>query len=290
MLPLKIRRMLRISSRHLRSLTSKVAGGGGYALAKGDGPGVVVGPGQQNPNLFTQSFSIGQNEQYKIVAQASSVSSAQAVGHVQINWIDKDSHFITVTQGEFPVGPQATTFEYPVVAPSGAVQGFLYVIPGGTGEAVRYTEMGVVRLDPLRDFMSYRFFGIEGQTIALYVGTAILLCVGLYLIERMTRFGGRADKNQKEYRPDIDGLRAISIAAVVLFHAFPTKFSGGFVGVDVFFVISGFLISSIIFKGLADGSFSFANFYARRIMRIFPALIIVLAACIAFGVVCVTTR
>lgn len=80
------------------------------------------------------------------------------------------------------------------------------------------------------------------------------------------------------YRPDIDGLRAMAILSVVCFHAFPNWMRGGFVGVDVFFVISGFLISSIIFKGLEQGTFSFSEFYARRVKRIFPALILVMSA------------
>lgn len=86
-----------------------------------------------------------------------------------------------------------------------------------------------------------------------------------------------------KYRPDIDGLRAIAILAVVGFHAFPEWIRGGFVGVDIFFVISGFLISCIIFGNLEKGSFSYADFYARRIKRIFPALILVLAASYALG-------
>src|SRR5690606_36651006 len=85
------------------------------------------------------------------------------------------------------------------------------------------------------------------------------------------------------YRPDIDGLRAIAVLSVVTFHAFPTWIKGGFIGVDVFFVISGFLISTIIFESLDKGTFSFAEFYVRRIRRIFPALILVLSACLAFG-------
>ena len=85
------------------------------------------------------------------------------------------------------------------------------------------------------------------------------------------------------YRPDIDGLRAIAVLSVVAYHAFPTRIHGGFVGVDVFFVISGYLISGIILKGLEKGTFSFAGFYARRIRRIFPALIVVLLASLAFG-------
>ena len=74
------------------------------------------------------------------------------------------------------------------------------------------------------------------------------------------------------YRPEIDGLRAFAVLSVVAFHAFPEMMSGGFVGVDVFFVISGFLISSHIFENLDKGRFSLSDFYARRIRRIFPAL------------------
>ena len=85
------------------------------------------------------------------------------------------------------------------------------------------------------------------------------------------------------YRPDIDGLRALAVLSVVVFHAFPVMLSGGFVGVDVFFVISGFLISTILFKNLARGSFSFIEFYARRIRRIFPALILVFLASLLAG-------
>ena len=85
------------------------------------------------------------------------------------------------------------------------------------------------------------------------------------------------------YRPDIDGLRALAILPVIGYHAFPGVFAGGFVGVDIFFVISGFLISSIIFKKLEQGSFSATEFYSRRIRRIFPALVLVLFSCFAAG-------
>lgn len=86
-----------------------------------------------------------------------------------------------------------------------------------------------------------------------------------------------------KYRPDIDGLRALAVLAVIIFHAFPNALYGGFIGVDIFFVISGFLISTIIFENLMKNSFSFAEFYARRIKRIFPSLIIVLSAVWGFG-------
>ncbi|MFO0456883.1 MAG: acyltransferase family protein, partial [Alphaproteobacteria bacterium] len=92
--------------------------------------------------------------------------------------------------------------------------------------------------------------------------------------------------NSKEplpYRADIDGLRALAVIAVMIFHAFPSSLKGGFVGVDIFFVISGYLISSIILRDLHAGEFSFAGFYARRIRRIFPALALVMFAVLAFG-------
>jgi peptidoglycan/LPS O-acetylase OafA/YrhL len=86
-----------------------------------------------------------------------------------------------------------------------------------------------------------------------------------------------------DYRPDIDGLRAIAVGCVVIFHAFPRWMPGGFVGVDVFFVISGFLISGIILRNLANESFTFAGFYAGRIRRILPSLVLTLAATWALG-------
>ncbi|CCD90369.1 putative Acyltransferase, group 3; O-antigen acetylase [Bradyrhizobium sp. ORS 375] len=85
------------------------------------------------------------------------------------------------------------------------------------------------------------------------------------------------------YRPDIDGLRAIAVVSVVLFHAIPRKPLGGFVGVDIFFVISGFLITGIISADLAAGAFSISGFYERRVRRIFPALAVVLLFCLAAG-------
>ena len=81
------------------------------------------------------------------------------------------------------------------------------------------------------------------------------------------------------YRPEIDGLRAIAILPVVFFHADIQGFSGGYVGVDVFFVISGYLITAIVGRAIAEGNFSFAWFYERRVRRIFPALFFVLACC-----------
>lgn len=86
-----------------------------------------------------------------------------------------------------------------------------------------------------------------------------------------------------KYRPDIDGLRAVAVLGVMVFHFFPSKLKGGFVGVDIFFVISGFLITRIIAGALENDQFSFKHFYANRIKRIFPALITILVATLSFG-------
>lgn len=88
---------------------------------------------------------------------------------------------------------------------------------------------------------------------------------------------------QSNYRADIDGLRAVAVGLVVAFHSFPTYVPGGFVGVDVFFVISGYLITGMIQPRVQAGTFSFLEFYSRRIRRIFPALLTVLLAVIALG-------
>lgn len=85
------------------------------------------------------------------------------------------------------------------------------------------------------------------------------------------------------YRPDIDGLRAVAVLAVVGYHFFPEYIPSGFVGVDIFFVISGFLIAGIILDDLAENKFSFRKFYARRIRRLFPALALVLLFTLALG-------
>ena len=84
------------------------------------------------------------------------------------------------------------------------------------------------------------------------------------------------------YRREIDGLRAVAVVSVLLFHAGFETFSGGYLGVDVFFVISGYLISAIIMKGQQDASFSILGFYERRARRILPALFLVLISCLPF--------
>ncbi|WP_004472248.1 acyltransferase family protein [Leptospira santarosai] len=87
----------------------------------------------------------------------------------------------------------------------------------------------------------------------------------------------------KEYRSDIDGLRAVAILLVVAYHTVPYRFKGGLIGVDIFFVISGYLISNIIFKSLESGTFSFKDFYLKRIKKIFPALLVLFAFILTYG-------
>ena len=85
------------------------------------------------------------------------------------------------------------------------------------------------------------------------------------------------------YRKEIDGLRAIAVLPVVFFHAGFESFSRGFLGVDIFFVISGYLITSLILKEKNSGTFSLINFYERRARRIIPALFLVMICCIPFA-------
>lgn len=88
-----------------------------------------------------------------------------------------------------------------------------------------------------------------------------------------------------KYRKDIDGLRAVAVSSVVLFHAGIPGFSGGFVGVDIFFVISGFLITTILKESIESGTFSLIEFYDRRIRRIFPALFTIYLVTLAVGLI-----
>ncbi len=86
------------------------------------------------------------------------------------------------------------------------------------------------------------------------------------------------------HRTDIEGLRGIAVLSVLAVHSFPQWIDGGFIGVDIFFVLSGFLISGILFRSLEAGRFNLADFYARRVRRIVPALCLVLLACMVFSV------
>mgnify|MGYP001065791542 CR=1 FL=1 len=97
---------------------------------------------------------------------------------------------------------------------------------------------------------------------------------------------GRVNSNQDirmKYRPEIDGLRAVAVLPVIFFHAGSGLFSGGFVGVDVFFVISGYLITSLLLEDIVDGRFSLTDFYERRARRILPALFLVMLVCLPFA-------
>src|SRR3954467_8990993 len=85
------------------------------------------------------------------------------------------------------------------------------------------------------------------------------------------------------YRPEIDGMRAIAVLGVLLFHAGVPGFSGGYAGVDVFFVISGYLITRIIVTAIDAGEFSFVGFFINRVRRLFPALLTTVAISVVLG-------
>jgi peptidoglycan/LPS O-acetylase OafA/YrhL len=100
---------------------------------------------------------------------------------------------------------------------------------------------------------------------------------------RVTARSASARDSALPYRPDIDGLRAVAVGVVVAYHAFPKFLAGGFIGVDVFFVISGYLITQLVLTRVQAGSFSLQEFYRRRVRRIVPALLVVMSACCLFG-------
>lgn len=113
----------------------------GYTKATGHGPGVVVGPGATNPNVFAQRFPAKPNDQFRVIARASSVDKPKAMGRIQINWAGPEGKFISVASRSFEVTPTEQTFDLLVVAPPGVESGTLYVVADGTESVVRYTEM-----------------------------------------------------------------------------------------------------------------------------------------------------
>src|SRR5689334_13352100 len=98
-----------------------------------------------------------------------------------------------------------------------------------------------------------------------------------------SRIPAPASLSTESYRPDVDGLRAVAVTWVLAFHFFPELLPGGFVGVDVFFVISGYLITRILLAEIAARRFTLWAFYQRRVRRIFPALELVLLVSVAAG-------
>jgi peptidoglycan/LPS O-acetylase OafA/YrhL len=92
------------------------------------------------------------------------------------------------------------------------------------------------------------------------------------------------------YRSEIDGLRAVAVLAVVLFHGWPSLLPGGFIGVDIFFVVSGFLIGRLLLAEMADGRVDILAFYARRVRRVYPALLVVVSSTLIIGMFVLAPR
>lgn len=92
----------------------------------------------------------------------------------------------------------------------------------------------------------------------------------------------------RQYLPEVDGLRAIAVLSVLIFHLDFGLFTGGFVGVDIFFVISGFLITKNIVDDYSTGNFSFLRFYYRRFRRLFPVLLFTILVCLVFSILVLT--
>jgi hypothetical protein len=155
----------------------------GYTLAVGQGPGAVVGPGPSSPSVFAQSFQTKPGKQYEIVVRASSVDRPRATASIQVNWHGEGDKFVGLSKELFKVTLNERSFQHTVVAPSGATHGILYVVPGGTKDLVRYTEMSLVRLNQARHFMSYEVAGVKGQTL-LASGLALFLLALMYVFCR----------------------------------------------------------------------------------------------------------
>lgn len=117
----------------------------GYEKAVGNGPGVIVGPGADNPNVFGHQFPTKPNEQFRVIARAASVDSAKATGRIQINWAGQQGEFISVSSKTFTVTPKERTVNHIVLAPPETASGVLYVVADGQNNVVRYTEMRLLK-------------------------------------------------------------------------------------------------------------------------------------------------
>ncbi|RYZ88320.1 MAG: acyltransferase, partial [Proteobacteria bacterium] len=145
---------------------------------------------------------------------------------------------------------------------------------------------GISKIWKCRAVLTYRRFASTPATIPTVIGVIIRLFYQDKTTENMLKPRQNmklGESSSISYRPDVDGLRAIAVLAVLIFHFFPISLPGGYIGVDIFFVISGYLVTAILEQNIKSGRFSFYKFYAKRARRLFPALIAVLVAVLLIG-------
>ena len=126
----------------------------GYRLARGKGPGVVVGPGTGNPNVFAQAFPATAGDRFTVVARASSGAGPKSRARIQVNWTAADGRFLAVSSRAFEVGADESRVEETVIAPADVARGTLYVVGDGAESVVRYTEMRLLGKPAAADTMA----------------------------------------------------------------------------------------------------------------------------------------
>lgn len=124
----------------------------GFSLATGNGPGAVVGPGVNNPNVFAQQFRVEPTQVFTAIARASSVGQPSARARLQINWLDASGGYISSTIEPFEVTPEECRVVCAATAPAGSAMGVLYVAPDGDDQVVRYLEMGLFSQQATADY------------------------------------------------------------------------------------------------------------------------------------------
>lgn len=149
----------------------------GLILALGHGPGVVVGPGGDNPNIFGQFIAARPGERFIVTARAESVDTPASTAQIQINWTDASDKFISSSITKFQVTPAEQLLQQELTAPPLTKTATLYVAPGDQTDTVRYTEMSIMRPAPVHEFIDHWFFNAAVQVAFLSMAMALLAII-----------------------------------------------------------------------------------------------------------------